>query len=147
MTKLNIAQQQEYKVVPVDETCQSEAFLPMTVSAPVQVKPFVRELPINAFCCGDPVLTRIPPPCRGKDGVICSFIITQNICVEIPIEIGVRSRVGDPFVQCGTPTSEDVCSDCDSIALPEDIVCRAVKHFLARPHHKQNHWTTPNIII
>lgn len=117
MSKLEDAHFQGYKIVPVDETCETEAFLPMTVSAPVSVKPFIRELPITASCCGDPVLTPIPPPCRDKG--ICSFVITQNICIQIPIEIGARSLVGNPFVQCGEATSEDVCSDCDSIIPPD----------------------------
>jgi len=97
---------------PVDETCEAEAFLPLTVCAPVTVTPFVNRLPTTTFCCGDPVITPGATTCPGEENGSCTFTITQDICVRVPVEFGATPVVGNPFVQCGEATSEDVCTDC-----------------------------------
>lgn len=103
---------------PVDETCPAEAFVPATVCAPVTVTPFVNPLPTTTFCCGDPIITPIdpedpePPTCPGVQNGVIRFLITQDICVRVPVEFGATTDVGDPFVQAGTPTEEDVCTNC-----------------------------------
>lgn len=97
---------------PVDETCPTVAFVPMTVCAPVTVTPFVNELPTTTFCCGAPIITPGPAECSGVRNGSCTFTITQDICVRVPVEIGATPDVGDPFVQCGEATSTDVCTNC-----------------------------------
>ncbi|TJX12951.1 hypothetical protein E9840_11485 [Tissierella creatinini] len=92
------------------QTCESVAYVPMKVSTPIDLKPFVRELPIRACVCEEPELTLTP--CG-------TFIVTQRICFEIPIEIGVESKIGNPFVN--------------------------PKH---KPYkEKYYHWSTPNVTI
>lgn len=99
---------------PVDETCEAEAFLPITVCAPVTVTPFIRRLPTTTFCCGSPVINNFPeiPPCPGVENGACTFTISQDICVRVPVVFGANSLVGNPFVECGEATSEDVCTNC-----------------------------------
>lgn len=99
------------------ETCPATAFQPATVCAPVRVTPFVNDLPTTTFCCGDPVVTPNATTCPGVRNGSCTFTITQDICVEVPIEFGANSVVGDPFVTCGTATEEDVCTDCGDNGL------------------------------
>ncbi len=90
------------------QTCESFVYVPMKVSTPIDLKPFVRELPIRACICEEPELT--PTSCG-------TFIVTQRICFEIPIEIGVESKIGDSFVNS--------------------------KHKLHK--EKYSHWKAPNI--
>lgn len=71
------------------QTCESVACVPMKVSTPIDIKPFVRKLPISACICDEPELT--PGPCGN-------FILTQKVCFEIPMEIGVMTKIGDPLV-------------------------------------------------
>lgn len=72
-----------------NQTCKSVACVPMKVSTPIDLKPFVRSLPISACICEEPELT--PTPCG-------TFILTQKICFEVPIEIGVKTKIGNPLV-------------------------------------------------
>lgn len=101
---------------PVEETCPAVAFVPATVCTPVTVTPFVNELPTTTFCCGDPEVTPIDPErpvtCLGERNGSITFLITQDICVRVPVEFGATTEVGDIFVQAGTPTDEDVCTNC-----------------------------------
>lgn len=101
---------------PVDQTCPSEAFVPMTLCTPVTVRPFVRPfvrpLPTTTFYCGDPIVTPGSAECPGVRNGTVTFTVTQDICVKVPIEFGAETMVGDLFVQAGTPTDEDVCTNC-----------------------------------
>lgn len=97
---------------PVDETCPSVGFVPISVCTPVTVTPFVNELPTTTFCCGEPILRPGSTPCTGVENGSANFTITQRICVRVPIEIGATTEVGNPFVQAGNATSEDICTDC-----------------------------------
>lgn len=102
---------------PVEVTCPAVGFVPMTVCTPVTVTPFVNELPTTTFCCGAPIVTPGPIVCPGVENGSVDFIITQDICVRVPIEIGATSDVGSPFVEAGEPTSEDVCTNCGGIGV------------------------------
>lgn len=97
---------------PVEETCPAEAFVPMTVCTDVTVTPFVNELPPTTFCCGGPIVTPEPATCPGERNGDVKFTISQDICVKVPVEFGATTSVGDPFVDAGEPTSEDVCTNC-----------------------------------
>lgn len=46
-----------------------------------------------------------------KNGV-CSFTVSQNICVAVPVEFGVNAVVGEAYVDCLGVSSEDICTDC-----------------------------------
>lgn len=98
---------------PIVVTCPAVAYQPLTVCVPVTITPFANALPTTTFCCGDPIITPGTGNCGGILNGNCTFTITQNICVSVPIEFGATSIVGNPFVQCEDATAEDVCSDCD----------------------------------
>ncbi len=101
---------------PVEETCPVVGYVPMSVCSPVTVTPFTNVLPTTTFCCGPPIVTPGVTPCPGVENGSVSFTITQNICVKVPIEIGATSEVGNPFVNAGNPTAEDVCTDCGEVS-------------------------------
>lgn len=88
-----------------DKNCVTVASVPMRISAPVTVVPNIRQLPATISCCGEPTLTPIVSPCKGD---ICSFVVTQYLCIEIPIEIGAISKIGKPRSQCFEQSNEDV---------------------------------------
>lgn len=73
---------------------RSVVHVPMTVSTPISIKPYMRKLPVSASICGDPVLT---PISWGK------YILTQDIQVKIPIEIMVKSKMCNSFIGCEKP--------------------------------------------
>lgn len=97
---------------PVEEVCPATAFVPVSVCSPVTVTPFTNVLPTKTFCCGPPKVINGSTPCGGIENGSVNFTITQDICVRVPIEIGATSEVGNPFVNPGGATVEDICTDC-----------------------------------
>ncbi len=102
------------------QTCPAIGYQPATVCVPVRVTPFANALPTTTFCCGMPVVTPGATICTGVVNGSCTFTITQNICMAIPVEFGANAAVGRPAVLCGVATSEDVCTDCGIIIPPEN---------------------------
>ena len=76
------------------ETCESTVYIPMTISTPISLEPVIRELPITVSSCGEPVLEQ--RPC-GR------YILTQELCVKVPIEISIASHIGNTPPCCDTP--------------------------------------------
>lgn len=74
------------------QVCESAAYIPMTISTPISLRPCIRKLPITATICGDPVLE--PTPCG-------TFILTQKLYVKVPIEISIDSNIGSTPPCCG----------------------------------------------
>ncbi len=97
------------------QTCVATAYQPSTVCVPVTVTPFVLPGDTTTVCCGPPTVTSGTAPCPGVENGSCTFTITQSICVAVPIEFGANSVVGDPFVQCGTASAEDICTGCGEV--------------------------------
>ena len=91
--------------------CEAVAYQRLAVCVPVTITPFANALPTTTFCCGDPIITPANGTCNGTRNGSCTFTITQNICVEVPVEFGATPEVGDPFVQCGV-VNDDECSEC-----------------------------------
>lgn len=101
-------------------TCEAVAFQPLSISVPVTVTPFVNEGEATTHCCGDPIVIREP---AGGDCIHdgnCTFIITQKICVRIPVTFGATASLGHTFVRCGEATDEDVCTGCGTNNKPPD---------------------------
>lgn len=96
----------------VEGTCPTTGFQKATVCVPVTVAPFANTGPTVTKCCGDPVLVTGDKPCRGKKNGVCTFTISQTICVEVPVNFGARAMVGDTFVECLAASTEDICNNC-----------------------------------
>ncbi len=95
------------------ESCTAFTYQSAAVSVPVTVRPKVSTGNINTFCCGEPSISPSPYKiiCNSKAGN-CSFILTQNICVEIPIEFSAEACTGYPYIECGEVTSKK-CENCE----------------------------------
>jgi hypothetical protein len=96
-----------------NNNCESTVYQRATVCVPVSVRPFVRTGPTVTHCCGEPIITPIDEPCDGVPNRACAFIITQRICVEVPVFFGANTRAGAPFVECGEVSNEDICTNCN----------------------------------
>ena len=94
------------------ETCAAYTYQSASVSVPVTIIPKVKTGNITTVCCGEPKLSISPynVVCSPKSGH-CSFILMQNICIEIPIEISADTITGCPTIKCGE-ASNKMCDDC-----------------------------------
>ncbi len=94
------------------ESCTAYTYQSASVSVPVTVKPKVKTGEITTICCGEPKVSPSPYQivCSSKSGT-CSYILKQNICIEVPIEISTDAFVGCPSIECGE-ASEKFCEDC-----------------------------------
>ncbi|NCB73958.1 MAG: hypothetical protein EOM51_04330 [Clostridia bacterium] len=94
------------------ETCTAYTYQSASVSVPVTIVPRVKTGNITTVCCGEPKV-RLSPyniVCSSKS-VNCSFILMQNICIEIPIEISADTIASCPTIACGEASSK-MCEDC-----------------------------------
>jgi hypothetical protein len=89
-------------------TCEKVVHQKTKVSLPISVEPFVIPGKIKARCCGTTKVT-IDPFNECKDN--CNYVITQEICIEIPLKFGVSTEIKESFVECETPSIEDTCCD------------------------------------
>lgn len=96
--------------------CDSVFFQKETVCVPVTVTPYATPGIAEASCCGEPVINT-GSRCPGTQ-TSCSFTITQNLCIKIPISFGAAIETGSASVQCGT-VSEEECDCSDSTTAPE----------------------------
>lgn len=96
----------------INETCPAVAYQAAAVCVPVTVVPFAHTDGTITHCCGDPVVTTGDKPCAGKKKGTCTFTISQNICVEVPVIFGADAVVGDAYVDCKGASSDDVCTGC-----------------------------------
>ena len=94
------------------EGCTAFTYQSASVSVPITVKPKVSTGNINTFCYGEPSVSPSPYKivCNSKSGN-CSFILTQNICIEIPIEFSAEALAGCPNIEC-FDTSGKACEEC-----------------------------------
>lgn len=100
---------------PVDRTCPAVGYQKIAVCVPVNVTPFAHSGPTSTKCCGNPVVVAGEKPCAGKKNGVCSFTITQTICVEVPVTFGAVSDVGDTYVDCISASANDICTGCDKV--------------------------------
>lgn len=114
-------------------TCETAAYQPLSVSVPVTVDPFVREGEATTFCCGDPTVIREPAMIDCIDHNTCTFIITQNICVRVPVTFGANATVGEASVQCGEATGEDICTGCGTTNASSEVDAPSIREVLNQP--------------
>ena len=107
---------------PVPTPCETTAFQTATVCVPVTVTPFAIAGTPTTFCCGDAIITQGPATCKGTVNGSCTFTITQNICISIPVLFGATATVGAPSVECGTASDVDICTNCNSDEAPTPAV-------------------------
>lgn len=100
-------------------SCESTFFQKETVCVPVTVTPFATSKNATARCCGDPVVKKQDSCPKGEK--MCTFTVTQPLCIEVSIEFGADIDTGDASVICGDVSKEGCdCDDTDPVT--EDVV-------------------------
>lgn len=102
---------------PEDMTCPAVGYQKIGVCVPVTVTPFANTGRTKTKCCGDPIVVPGDNSCPGKKNGVCTFTISQTICVEVPVEFGARATVGDTFVDCLNASAYDICTNCSDEEL------------------------------
>jgi len=94
-----------------NQSCETTTYQMATVNVPITVTPTANTGDINTVCCGSPTITPCSCKCTytGDETGSCSYIISQNICIEVPIEFSATACVGDPCVECGRAINKDMC--------------------------------------
>jgi hypothetical protein len=89
------------------KNCEKVVHQKAKITLPVEIEPFVITGNIKTKCCGSPKI--IEEHCGCKDG--CQFLITQEICVSIPVRFGAVTETKEVCIECEEPVVDD--SDCD----------------------------------
>lgn len=93
-------------------TCPAVGYQKVGVNVPVTVIPFAQAGITKTKCCGSSVVLSGDTPCVGKKNGVCTFTLSQTLCIEIPVDFGATTIVGDTYVDCLETSSYDICSDC-----------------------------------
>ncbi len=96
-----------------ENQCGVTASQLINVCVPVTVRPYAYTGPARTICCGVPTVN--DTPCEGIANGTCTFYVTQQICVEVPVTFGASTTPGDTFINCGSSSEgECVCPDTDN---------------------------------
>ena len=102
-----------------NQACPAVGYQTASVCVPVTVTPYAKAGATTTKCCGEPVVKSGRDICGGVKNGVCTFTITQDVCVAVPVDFGAIAEVGDAFISCNGATAEDVCSNC-AVVPPED---------------------------
>ena len=86
----------------LDENCSRIAHQQARVSVPIRLAPYVRVGEASTWCCGAPAFH---PACdrSGHDRHHCAFIVSQMMCVSVPITFCVDANAGEADIECLSP--------------------------------------------
>jgi hypothetical protein len=87
-------------------SCTTTFYQKETVCVPVHVRPYAIPGVARATCCKTPVVAR-GNVCTGNQ-TSCSFTVTQELCIAVPISFGAEIETSDAVVECGG-VSEEGC--------------------------------------
>lgn len=70
----------------------------MEINVPVDIMPKAKTGKIESECCGEPKVTceECPKGCKG-----CRLVITQKVCIKIPLSYEIEIRPGESKADCG----------------------------------------------
>ncbi len=98
------------------QLCPAVGYQSVGVCVPVSVMPFAQAGKTTTNCVGKPVVCAGEKCCKGKKNGTCSFTISQKIVVEVPVQFGATTAVGDAFVDCiGAYDKDGGCRPCREI--------------------------------
>lgn len=71
------------------------------VQADVTISPEVTVGTIETFCVGGPVIGKCPGTPSPSNS--CTFTVSQNICVQVPLVFSASATATPSGIVCGTP--------------------------------------------
>ena len=95
-----------------NQTCPTVAYQLSSICVPVTVIPFAKAGLTVTKCCSKPTVTPGRELCNGVKSGQCVFTVSQDICVEVPVEFGAVAQVGDTYVACNGASADDICPAC-----------------------------------
>lgn len=95
-----------------NQTYPTVAYQLSSVCVPVTVTPFAKAGQTVTKCCTKPTVIAGRYTCNGVKNEQCVFTLSQDVCIEVPIEFGAVATVGDTYVACNGASAEDICPDC-----------------------------------
>ena len=101
-----------YTNPPADQTCPAVGYQRIGLCVPVTVTPFVHPKATKTKCCGSPKIKSDQMTCPGKKNGVCTFTISQTICIEVPVDFGATATVDDIYVDCLGASADDICTNC-----------------------------------
>lgn len=104
-----------------NQTCPTVAYQLSSVCVPVTVTPYAKAGSTVTKCCAKPVVAAGKYICDGVKNGQCVFTISQDICVEVPVEFGAVASVGDAYVGCNGASADDICTDCAIAAATNTV--------------------------
>lgn len=102
-----------------NQTCPTVGYQAASVCVPVTVTPFANAGATVTKCCGAATVVPGRQICAGIKNGVCSFTLSQNVCVAVPVAFGATADVGEAYVECLGSSAEDICTDCN--ISPSDI--------------------------
>lgn len=81
------------------KTCKKNVDQYADLSLPVKLEPVAIVGEITIECCGEPNII-CKNNCECHNNNYCEVVITQVICVTIPIEYGVNINAGKSNIKC-----------------------------------------------
>lgn len=87
-------------VINENITCPAVGYQPATICVPVTVEPFAKAGITRTKCCGDALVIPGRQGCTGIKNGVCTFTVSQNICVAVPVEFGVCVSGEQTQVHC-----------------------------------------------
>lgn len=103
-----------------NQTCPTVGYQAATVCVPVTIEPYATAGATKTKCCGNAIVVSGATPCGGVKNGTCSFTISQNICVAVPVDFGANAVVGEAYVDCKGASATDICTDCAN-AFPDSV--------------------------
>jgi hypothetical protein len=97
----NSGPQQTCKGRQLGEECPSTVHETVCVQAEVSIAPMVTVGTIETFCVGGPVIGACPGTVSPTE--TCTFTVSQNICVQIPLAFSATAAAVPTGIVCGTP--------------------------------------------
>lgn len=88
-------------IKPADTDCSGDGcsrtgYQYAEISLPIEIEPGTKLGEIKTECCGEPTVK-----CRTcEDGMRCEVIITQKICIKIPVCYSVKACAGKEKTEC-----------------------------------------------
>lgn len=76
--------------------CISVGYQYADIKIPIELKPDVTVGQIETECCGEPVAVCI----NNKSEKTCEIILTQKICIKIPVRYSTTACIGEAEADC-----------------------------------------------
>lgn len=104
-----------------DKTCPATGYQSATVCVPVTIRPFAKPGKTTTYCKGNPIIKPDSDTCHGTINGVCNFTISQEVCVEVPVDFGATATVGKAVIDCGKATCHNICKCHDFKEISSDF--------------------------